>query len=194
MQIFQEVLTLIGICWLKVLFNLSLSDSNDVAMQNSIYSMAAGLMFVKLHLNETSRTMSFGQTRSKWRCKALMHSTIFGENKTPHTSCGVWRWGGGGWFGLVLKPQDLGTFQSSSWPQTPWNTKVFLRPSVCQLKHGWNWIMQLGKIKTKLVKKKRLNVMQWSRQSPDLNLTEVLQWELCINKCLQTSISWSRVG
>lgn len=38
MQIFQEVLTLIGICWLKVLFNLSLSDSNDVAVQNSIYS------------------------------------------------------------------------------------------------------------------------------------------------------------
>lgn len=108
MQIFQEVLTLIGICWLKVLFNLSLSDSNDVAMQNSIYSMAAGLMFAKLHLNETSRTMSFGQTRSKWRCKALMHSTIFGENKTPHTSCGVWRWGGGVMIWACFKATGLG--------------------------------------------------------------------------------------
>jgi len=49
-------------------------------------NMAAQLRFAKLHLNKISGTMSFGQTRPKWRCLVIMHSSTFGENQTQHIS------------------------------------------------------------------------------------------------------------
>ena len=36
--------------------------------------------------HKTSGTMSFGQTRPKWRCLVIMHSSTFGENQTQPMS------------------------------------------------------------------------------------------------------------
>ena len=36
--------------------------------------------------HKTSGTMSFGQTRPKWRCLVIVHSTTSGENQKQHIS------------------------------------------------------------------------------------------------------------
>ncbi|MEE6525403.1 hypothetical protein FKM82_025385 [Ascaphus truei] len=36
--------------------------------------------------HKTSGTMSFGETRPKWRCLAIMHSSTFGKKQTQHIS------------------------------------------------------------------------------------------------------------
>ena len=50
---------------------------------------------------------------------------------------------------------------------------------------------------TECLKKKRIKVLQWSSQSPDLSLTEMLWLDLqrAVHKpMLQTSMSWSNIG
>ena len=85
--------------------------------------------------HKTSGTMSFGQTRPKWRCLVIMHSSTSGENQTCHTNCQA-RWWRADDLGLFW---DLGTLQSTM------NSSVYqsilesnVRPSVWQLKLGWN--------------------------------------------------------
>ena len=60
--------------------------------------------------------MSFGQTRPKWRHLVIMHSTMFGEDKTQHIKPVV-KHGGGGlmiWAFAATGPGHLESTRNSS--------------------------------------------------------------------------------
>ena len=55
----------------------------------STKNMAAQLRFAKLQLNKAQdfwNNVSVGQTRPKWRCLIVMHSSMSKENQTQHIS------------------------------------------------------------------------------------------------------------
>ena len=71
---------------------------------------------------------------------------------------------------------------------------------VWQLKLGWNCVMQQdndpkhsSKSTTERPKKKRIKVLQWSSQSLDINLAEIMWWNLnrAVHKQTKTSVNWS---
>ena len=97
--------------------------------------------------HKTSGTMSFEQTRPKWRCLVKMHGSMFGENQIQHISTNIsYQMSStvveGWWFWLVLQPQNAATGQlaviesnmKSSVYQS--NLQSNVRPFVWQLKFG----------------------------------------------------------
>lgn len=81
----------------------------------------------------------------------------------------------------------------SLWVHHQWN----MRPSVPQ-KLGGNWVMQQDNdpkhsstSTTEWLKKKRIKVLHWHSESPDLNLIWNAVWELCMMERLQTLMNWS---
>ncbi|MEE6515924.1 hypothetical protein FKM82_025084 [Ascaphus truei] len=92
--------------------------------------------------------MSLGQTGPKWRCLAIMRSTMFGENQTQHISLiPTVKHGSGGvmiWACFAATgPGNLAVIESTM------NSSVYqsilesnVRPSVRQLKLGRNWVIQ----------------------------------------------------
>lgn len=87
--------------------------------------------------HNTSGTMTFGHTRPNWRDFAIMHSAIFGEDQTLHSSTNtISYWSSliafgqgetpthticrgavvveGWWFEIILQAQNLGTLTMNS--------------------------------------------------------------------------------
>lgn len=95
----------------------------------SLCSEKPGQFSVFPAVDDTSN-LAQGQ-RANWRWLFIMYSTMFGEKKMQHISTNTslhllntvvpegWL------FGPVLKPQDLGTLQSTSWPWTHLCSKCF---------------------------------------------------------------------
>lgn len=72
------------------------------------------------------------------------------------------------------------------------------RPSVWRLKLGPTSVMQQdnhpkqsNRFITEWLKQKRIKVLEWTNQSPDLNLTEI-PWK-DINKCPRSSVKWTNI-
>lgn len=83
------------------------------------------MMAGRLRFAKTCATMSFGQVRAKWRCLAVLQTctgpcwettkhNISTINSYQLSSTVVEGW----WFGLIVHPQDLGTWQALSQPWT----------------------------------------------------------------------------
>ena len=121
--------------------------------------------------------MSFGQTRPKLRRLPIMHSTMIGKKtnsmsaQTPHSNCQA-RW---------RRDDDLGGSLSQQWTLYQSILESNVRTHVQQLKLAQNSVIQqdddhkhTSKSTTEWLKKKRIKMLQWPIQSPDLNPIEML--------------------
>ena len=170
--------------------------------------MAAQLRLAKLHPNkpqdswnnallaDETKIEMFGCTaqRHAWRKTKRSISA-----QMPHTSYQA-RWRRGDAFclfcshtgNLVVIKSTMNSSVCQSIPESN------VRPSVRQLKCGQNWFMQqdsdhkhTSKFTTERQKRKRIKVLECPSQSPDLNLCEMLLWDLkrAVHKQIRSKLS-----
>ena len=147
---------------------------NAIMMLSLIWFCSTGLLFENIHL--------YMQSKVELRLLVKAQFTAYSSG------CSLT---------IYLRADDVGLF-CSHWTWTPcshWVQHELLWipkysrvrcESICLTDKAW---LKLGhqqdndpkhssKSTTECLKKKRIKVLQWSSQSPDLNLTEMLWWDL----------------
>ena len=90
---------------------------------------------------------------------------------------------GASWFGAALLPQGLASLLSDGKMNSHVYQDIFQendRLAVCQLKFNRNWVMQQDNDpkhrskSTEWLQQKKIRLLEWPSQSPDLNPIEML--------------------